>query len=78
MDVSDFEKWQAAGEERSVRIDICTNYSGENETTIWVYDSLLLAGQYVKSVKDIDLAAAKERVDRETWNRLKKRFGEAA
>lgn len=49
IDVSAFREWQQAGR-RSVKIEL----EGD-EVSIWVYDYDLMAGQFVKSVDEIDL-----------------------
>lgn len=78
MDLSDFQAWQAAGPERDVSIKIHQNYSGENETIAWVYDSHLMVGQYVKDVSEIDLEGKVDAKERLEYDRLREKFGVAA
>ena len=68
-DLNQFAEWQAENKNRSVEIKI-----NARETQIWVYDNDLEAGQFVKSVGEIDLAARKEQKERAEFERLKERF----
>ena len=67
----DFQEWQAGGPGRSVSIQI----SPLSITTIWVYNNLLMAGQYVNSVDEIDLEAEKEKEERAVLRKLHVKYG---
>jgi len=41
----------------------------------WVYDLFLMSGQTVDSVSEINLEAAKEKREREEYEKLKAKFG---
>ena len=76
--LADFQEWQAGAPERSVSIKIRFTISrDEPQTNIWVYDTLLQAGQYVNSVDEIDLEAEKEREERAALDKLTKKYGGA-
>jgi len=80
--LADFEQWQAGGPERSVSIKIQQPLFKDDklytpETRIWVYDYLLMVGQYVNSVEEIDLEAEKEKEERAALDKLQKKYGGA-
>ena len=73
--LADFQEWQVAGPNRSVSIKIQTTFSRGTETSIWVYDSNLMAGQYVNDVSEINLEAIKEKEERAKLHELQKKYG---
>jgi len=74
--LADFEQWQAGGPGRSVSIKIQNSiYKDEPATNIWVYDNLLMAGQYVSAVEEIDLEAEKEKEERAVLRKLHVKYG---
>ena len=76
--LQDFQEWQAGGPGRSVSIKIQNTLSREEpQTNIWVYDTLLMAGQYVNSVEEIDLEGIKEKEERAALDKLTKKYGGA-
>ena len=74
--LTDFQEWQAGGPGRSVSIKIQNSiYKDEPATNIWVYDNLLMAGQYVSAVEEIDLEAEKEKEERAVLRKLHVKYG---
>ena len=69
IDLNQFAGWQAENKNRSVEIKI-----SDRETQIWVYDSNLGAGQFVKSFGEIDLVARKEQKEKAEFERLRAKF----
>ena len=68
-DLNQFAEWQAEDPHRSVEIKI----AGE-ATKVWVWDSSIMKGQFVKSVSEINLAAKKEQDERAEFERLRAKF----
>ena len=74
--LQDFQGWQAGSPGRSVSIKIQNSiYKDEPATNIWVYDNLLMAGQYVSAVEEIDLEAEKEKEERAVLRKLHVKYG---
>lgn len=74
MDLNQFAKWQAE-KPKTRRLEIEANF--RNGLTVWVYDTGIGEGQYVKSVEEIDLEAKKAAAEKSNYERLKKKFEEA-
>ena len=74
--LKDYQEWQAGSPGRSVSIKIQNSiYKDEPQTNIWVYDNLLMAGQYVNSVEEIDLEYEKEKEERAVLKKLHVKYG---
>lgn len=63
--------WQKEGQ-GTRKAEITIGYSGEIQ--IWVYDTSLLVGQFVKSADEINLEETKLKNDKAAYERLKKQF----
>lgn len=63
-----FIQWQKERPSRRVNIEI------RDGVTIWVYDTSLMAGQYVTDVREIDLEAKREQRERKEFERLSAKF----
>lgn len=73
-DLYGFLVWQAeAPERRTVDIKV-DEFKEKQRVTIWVYDHVLMVGQYVETVDEIDMEARKEVEDRAKYEDLKKKF----
>lgn len=66
------KKWVSEGN-RSIEIEIGT-VGDRKHFRIWAYDYDLMQGQTVKSIEEIDLAAEKERHEREQFEKLKAKY----
>lgn len=64
-----FIQWQKEKPSRRVNIEI------HNGVTVWVYDTSLMAGQYVTDVGEIDLETKREQRERREFERLSAKFG---
>lgn len=72
--LDEFIEWQKEKPQtRSVEIKI--NSRG---IEAWVFDRDIVTGQFVKSVSEIDIYAAKERRDREQYEALKKKYEDSS
>lgn len=63
-----FIQWQKERPSRRVNIEI------RDGVTIWVYDTSLMAGQYVTDVREIDLEGKREERERREFERLSAKF----
>ena len=70
--LDDLKKWVNQGK-RSADIDIST-VDGEFKCFIWVYDYVLMTGQYIKDISDINLEEAKRQEELKKYEELKKKF----
>ena len=69
--MKEFIEWQKAAPRRHVDIEI-----NQHGVKIWVFDTALMAGQFVHSVDEIDLEAVSAQRDREEYERLRAKFAE--
>jgi hypothetical protein len=76
MNLNTFLDWQAAAPNRHVDIHLKGD-PGEQTVEIWVWDTKLLEGQFVKSVEDIDLVAEKEKKERAKLAELSVKYANA-
>ena len=73
VNLNDFLDWQREKSSRLVRIEI-GDAGDPKKLRIWCYDFKLEIGQRVWNVSDIDLEAEKEKVERERYEVLKRKF----
>jgi hypothetical protein len=67
-------RWQSEKpERRSVEFELAPERFGKPGTA-WVYDYDLMVGQHVHSVEEIDLAAHREKEEREKLAELKAKY----
>jgi hypothetical protein len=73
MDLNQFVTWQA--HKPNTRYLTIEAKPGK-ELSIWVYDSVLGAGQYVETVEEINLEAKKAADEKAEFERLRAKYGE--
>lgn len=70
IDLNPFIEWQAEKKEsRSVDIKV-----GKDRVSVWAYDHVLMEGQHVKSVDEIDLEGKKAENEKAQLERLKAKY----
>jgi hypothetical protein len=76
-DLNEFIKWQAENPNGNVTIKINNGFGTEDkqQISIWVYDHVIMAGQYVNEVSEINLKAVKEEEERKTLKKLQEKYG---
>ena len=77
QDLNKIREWVQEKKGRHAVIDLGNTFDNKYER-IWVYDYELSVGQAVKSVDEINLEAEKEKQERETFEKLKAKYGETA